>query len=141
MSERGAARKNFLSGAEARFQVHSRDQQPGRGGADWTRSTRIAADYFKQALAMDESVASTHLNLAEAWLGMGEMDHAMTEYARALELDADHFEQYRGWHYRPAWRRRSSARALRSTIAKSYIKRGNIDGALVSLGKARDLHY
>ena len=48
-----------------------------------------ATRYLKQALAMDETVATFHINLGEAWIGLGKMDRAMTEYGRALELDAD----------------------------------------------------
>src|ERR1035437_1961322 len=53
------------------------------------RRYKSSINYFKQALALDETNAHTHLNLAEAWMGLGEVDYAMTEYARALELDAD----------------------------------------------------
>jgi len=35
---------------------------------------------------MDESLAATHVNLAEAWIGLGKMDRAMTEYAAPWNL-------------------------------------------------------
>jgi len=47
---------------------------------------KSAIEFFKQALAMDESLAATHVNLAEAWIGLGRWIAAMTEYARALNL-------------------------------------------------------
>lgn len=101
---------------------------------------RQAAGYFKQALARDETVASTHVNLAEAWMGLKEIDRAMTEYTRALELDPDVFsDEQNGSHLMlssPEQRAR-----VDYLVAKSYIKRGNIDGALDYLDRARKLHY
>ncbi len=104
------------------------------------RKYKAAADYFKQALAKDESVAATHLNLAESWMGMGEVDRAMTEYSRALELDADILTTTDEGVIAQVATPQQRAR-IAYLIAKAYMKRGNLDGALVSLGKARDLHY
>jgi tetratricopeptide (TPR) repeat protein len=101
---------------------------------------KAAVGYFKQALALDESVASTHLNLAEAWMGMSEIDRAMTEYARALELDADVLTNSEGGAVAQVMTPEQHARVL-YLIAKSYIKRGNVDGALDYLGRAKDGHY
>ena len=89
---------------------------------------------------MDESVASTHLNLAEAWVGLGEIDRAMTEYARALELDADVLSNLDEGGSRPGDYPAQRAR-INFLIAKSYMKRGNIDGALDYLNRAKELHY
>ncbi len=96
-----------------------------------------AVKYLKQALELDESSAPAHLNLAEAWMGMGQVDRAMTEYARAIELDADILtESASGVSARvstPEQRAR-----VNFLIAKAYAKRGNIDGALEYLKRARD---
>jgi tetratricopeptide (TPR) repeat protein len=101
---------------------------------------KSSINYFKQALALDETNAHTHLNLAEAWMGLGEVDHAMTEYARALELDADVLsstpEGVAAQYTTPEQRARVSF-----LIAKMYMKRGNLDGALEYLRKAKDGHY
>jgi tetratricopeptide (TPR) repeat protein len=101
---------------------------------------KIAVNYFKQALALNESSATTHVDLAEAWVGLGEIDRAMTEYARALELDADVLADAPGGSQiqltTPAQRAR-----INFLIAKSYMKRGNIDGALDYLNRAKELHY
>jgi tetratricopeptide (TPR) repeat protein len=101
---------------------------------------KSAASYFKQALAKDESVASTHVNLAEAWMGLKEMDRAMNEYTRALELDPDVFSDNEGGSQLQLSTMEQRARGA-FLIAKSYIKRGNIDGALDFLGRAKQLHY
>jgi tetratricopeptide (TPR) repeat protein len=96
-----------------------------------------AVNYLKQALALDESSASAHINLAEAWIGMKQIDRAMTEYARALELDADILESSMdGIQARvisPGQRARVSY-----TIAKAYARRGNVEGALEFLRRAKD---
>jgi tetratricopeptide (TPR) repeat protein len=99
-----------------------------------------AVNYFKQALALDEMSASSHLNLAEAWMGMGEIDRAMTEYARALELDADIISSSQdGVQARittPEQRARVSY-----VIAKSYARRGNLEQALEYLRRAKEGRY
>jgi tetratricopeptide (TPR) repeat protein len=101
---------------------------------------KLAVKYLKQALALDESDATAHLNLAEAWIGMGESDRAMTEYSRALELDADilsnSMDGVVAQIHSPAQRARISF-----LIAKAYAKRGNIEGALEFLRRAKDDHY
>ncbi len=101
---------------------------------------KLAIKYLKQALALDESDATAHLNLAEAWVGMGETERAMTEYSRALELDADilsnSMDGVVAQVHSPAQRARISF-----LIAKAYAKRGNIEGALEYLRRARDDHY
>jgi tetratricopeptide (TPR) repeat protein len=96
--------------------------------------------YLKQALELDESSAPAHLNLAEAWMGLGEVDHAMVEYARAIELDADILtagqEGVSAQLSTPEQRAR-----VNFLIAKAYAKRGNIDGALEYLARAKEGHF
>jgi tetratricopeptide (TPR) repeat protein len=101
---------------------------------------KAAVDYLKRALAMDESSAPTHLNLAEAWFGLGEVDRAMTEYARALELDADILSSSQDGVIAQVTTPEQRARVY-YMIAKSYMKRGNPDGALDYLQRAKVLHY
>jgi tetratricopeptide (TPR) repeat protein len=138
-NNRSAARKNFAQAVKLDPQLISPVNNLG-AVALMDRKYKVAADYFKQALAMDESVAATHLNLAESWMGMGEVDHAMTEYARALELDADILTTTDEGVIAQIATPQQRARVA-FMIAKAYVKRGNLDGALDSLRKARDLHY
>jgi tetratricopeptide (TPR) repeat protein len=138
-NNRGAARKNFTEAVKLDPQLVSPVNNLG-AVALMDRKYKVAVDYFKQALAMDESVAATHLNLAESWMGMGETDHAMTEYARALELDADILTTSDEGVIAQIATPQQRAR-IAFMIAKAYAKRGNLDGALMSLAKARDLHY
>ena len=101
---------------------------------------RGAVVYLKQALALDELSAPTHINMAEAWSGLGEMDHAMTEYARALELDSDVLtDNQRGLMAQvstPEQRAR-----INFLIAKAYARRGNVEQALEFLRRARDGNF
>ncbi len=88
LKERGSARKYFARALKStRSSLLALNNMGVLDLLD--RRYKSAISYFKQALALDETNAHTHLNLAEAWMGLGEVDHAMTEYARALELDAD----------------------------------------------------
>jgi tetratricopeptide (TPR) repeat protein len=101
---------------------------------------KSAIEYFKKALAMDESLAATHVNLAESWVGLGQMDRAMTEYARALELDADILSDSDNGAFAQISTPEQRAR-ISFLIAKAYIKRGNVEGALEYLRRAKEGHY
>jgi tetratricopeptide (TPR) repeat protein len=99
-----------------------------------------AVSYFNQALALDETNAHVHVNLAETWIGMNETDRAMAEYIRALELDADVLsgsnEGIQAQLSTPEQRARVSY-----IIAKMYMKRGNIEGALEYLRRAKEGNF
>jgi tetratricopeptide (TPR) repeat protein len=99
-----------------------------------------AVRYLKRALELDETNAPAHLNMAEAWAGLGQMDRAMTEYARAIELNADILSGTPdGVQVRvstPEQRGR-----VDYLIAMAYARRGNMEGALEYLRRARDEHF
>jgi tetratricopeptide (TPR) repeat protein len=137
--QRGQARKNFTLALKYDPKFISAVNNLG-AVALLDRKYKPAIGYFKQALAMDETVAATHLNLAEAWMGLGETDRAMTEYGRALELDADILSSNQGGVIAQVATPEQRAR-IAFLIAKSYMKRGNIEGALDSLRKAKELRY
>lgn len=99
-----------------------------------------AIDNLKRALALDETLASAHMNIAEAWLGRGDGDRAMTEYARAIELDPDILDSSRAGVIaqvatpeQRAW--------VNFLIAKAYARRGNIENALDFLQRAKEEHF
>jgi tetratricopeptide (TPR) repeat protein len=95
---------------------------------------------LKKALELEETNAPAHLNMAEAWAGLGQMDRAMTEYARALELNADILSgSPDGVQVRvstPEQRGR-----VDFMIAMAYARRGNVDGALEYLERAKVEHF
>jgi tetratricopeptide (TPR) repeat protein len=101
---------------------------------------KTSVKYLKQALELNESSAPAHLNLAEAWMSLGEIDHAMVEYARAIELDADILTTGEGGVSAQLSTPEQRAR-VNFLIAKAYAKRGNIDGALEYLRRAKEGHF
>jgi tetratricopeptide (TPR) repeat protein len=139
VNDRGAARKNF--GKALKYNPQFFAALNNLGVLDLLdRRYKSSINFLKQALALDESNAHTHLNLANAWMGLGNVDYAMTEYARALELDADVLstspEGVVAQIASPEQRARISF-----LIAKSYMKRGNLDGALEYLRRAKEERY
>jgi tetratricopeptide (TPR) repeat protein len=139
LNERAQARKYFLRAMKLDPQFFAPINNMGVLDL-LDRRYKPSINYFKQALALDETNAHTHLNLASAWMGIGEVDHAMTEYARALELDADVLsttpEGIVAQVQTPEQRARISF-----LIAKMYMKRGNLDGALEYLRRAKEGNY
>ena len=104
------------------------------------RRYNAAIRYLKNALALQETNPSAHLNMAEAWFGLGEVDRAMTEYARALELDADILSSNPAATVAHVSTPEQRARVA-YTIAKAYAKRGNAEGALEYLHRAKEANY
>lgn len=102
---------------------------------------RPAVKYLKQALALDETKASAHLNLAEAWMGQKQLERAMNEYARALELDADILSSTDKEGVLAQISTPEQQALISYLIAKAYAKRGNLDGALDYLQRAKNEHY
>jgi Flp pilus assembly protein TadD len=139
LKERAQARKYFIRAIKLNPQFIAAINNMGVLDL-LDRRFKSSVNYFKQALALDETNAHTHLNLANAWMGLGEVDYAMTEYARALELDADVLstspEGVAAQVSTPEQRAR-----IAFLIAKSYMKKGNLDGALEYLRRAKDLQY
>jgi len=139
LGERGTAHKHFSQALKVDPKNISALNNLG-AVAYLDKKYKTAVKYLKQALELDESSAPAHLNLAEAWMGMNQVDRAMTEYARAIELDADILnESQSGVSARvstPAQRA-----AVDYLIAKAYAKRGNSDGALEYLRRAKAEHF
>lgn len=112
-------------------------------GADYCleRRYKSATRYLKQALALDEQSAVTHLNLAEAWMGLNQVDRAMTEYARALELDGDILNSADSAGINAQIMTPQQRAVIDYLIAKAYAQRGNMEGALDYLQRAKQEHY
>jgi tetratricopeptide (TPR) repeat protein len=137
--QRGAARKYFLQAIRYNPTYVAALNNLGVV-ALLDKKYKISVNYFKQALALEESNASIHVNLAEAWVGQEQIDHAMTEYARALELDADVLNSSTEGLLAQLSTPQQYAR-VSYIIAKMYIKRGNVDGALDYLRRAKEENY
>ena len=100
-----------------------------------------ATKYLKQALALNETDAPLHVNLGEAWLGLGQLDRALAEYTRALELDGDIFSENRSGGTTAKLQTPQQRATASYLIARMYAKRGNLDGALEQLRRAKQDHY
>jgi len=105
------------------------------------RRYKPAVKYLKLSLALDETKASAHLNLAEAWMGQKQLERAMTEYARALELDADILSNADKEGVFAQISTPEQRALISFLIAKAYAKRGNMEGALDYLQRAKQAHY
>jgi tetratricopeptide (TPR) repeat protein len=100
-----------------------------------------AAKYFKKAVALDETRASFHINLGAAWFSQKKLEQAIAEYTRAVELDPDalNHESKVGVAAQiasPEERARYSY-----MLAKIYAKRGDVDGCIQCLKKAKEEGY
>ena len=133
------ARKNFLKALKYDPQFFTAMNNMGVVEI-LDKKYKSAVSYLKQALALNEQNAHTHLNLGEAWLGLNEVDHAMNEYTRALELDADVLSTDLGGVQAQVYTPEQRAR-IDYLIAKSYMHRNNPEGALEYLTRAKELHY
>lgn len=139
MRNRGAARKDF--GKALKLDPRNVSALNNLGAVAFLeKKYKPAVKYLKQALELDESSAPAHLNLAEAWMGAGEIDRAMIEYARAIELDADILTESQGGISAQITTPEQRAR-VSYLIARAYAKRGNLDGALEYLRRAKDGHF
>jgi len=136
VSERGQAKKYFKQAVKHDPRNVSALNNLG-AVACLDKKYKEAVKYLKQALELDESSAPAHLNLAEAWMGLEQVDRAMTEYARALELDADIMNESASGISARVSTPEQRAR-VDFLIAKAYAKRGNVDGALEYLKRAKD---
>jgi len=139
LANRGAAHKYFS--LTIRYDARNASALNNLGAlALVERKYKQAIRYLKQALALDESSAPAHLNMAEAWMGLNEVDRAMIETSRALELDADVLTS--GDDGLLVLMKSPEQKALIDfLIAKAYAKRGNLDGALDYLRRAKDDRY
>src|SRR6266567_51825 len=139
MKNHGAARKAFVQAIK--FDPRSVNALNNLGAVNCLdKKYNPAVRYLKQALALDENNASAHLNIAEAWAGLGEMDRAMTEYARALELNADILSGSNDGVMVHVNTPEQRAR-VDFLLAKAYAKRGNMEGALEYLQRAKENHF
>jgi tetratricopeptide (TPR) repeat protein len=139
LKEYGAARKSFQEAIKT--DPHNANALNNLGALMCIQKKyKSALTYMRQALELDEANAPYHVNMAEAWVGLNEIDRAMNEYARAIELDPDVFDVENGGVIAQLKTPEQIARTD-FLIAKIYARRGNVEGALDYLRRARDGHY
>lgn len=139
LQDRGAARKSFQQAIK--LDPHSAEALNNLGALYCLdKKYKQALKYLKQALEIDEQSAVYHVNMAEAWVGLSQIDRAMTEYARALELDPDILNATGAGVIARVQTPEQRAR-LDYLVAKLYARKGNIDGALDYLQRAKNEHF
>jgi len=100
-----------------------------------------AAKYFKKAVALDETYATYHVNLGAAWFSQKKMDRAIAEYTRAMELDPDAFRQDSRVGITAQISSPEERAQYSYLLAKAYAKRGDLEGCLQCLKKAKEDGY
>ena len=100
-----------------------------------------AAKYFKKAVALDEAHATYHVNLGAAWFSQKKMDRAIAEYTRAMELDPDAFRQESRVGIAAQISSPEERAQYSYLLAKAYAKRGDVEGCLQCLKKAKEDGY
>lgn len=100
-----------------------------------------AAKYFKKAVALEETRATFHVNLGATWFGQKKFDRAINEYTRALELDPLVLDSRARVGVTAQIAHPEDAAKYYYMLAKIQAKRGNVDGCLLCLQKAKENGY
>jgi len=100
-----------------------------------------AAKYFKKAVALAEGDAVYHVNLGAAWFSQKKMDRAIAEYTRAMELDPEVFRQEARTGIAAQIASPEERAQYSYLLAKAYAKRGDVEGCLQCLRKAKEDGY
>jgi tetratricopeptide (TPR) repeat protein len=100
-----------------------------------------AAKYFKRAVALDESNATFHINLGASWFSQKKMERAIAEYTRAMELDPDALRRESRTGITAQISSPEERAQYSYLLAKAYAKRGDIDGCLQCLRRAKEDGY
>lgn len=100
-----------------------------------------AAKHFKKAVALDETHPTYHVNLGAAWFSQKKIDRAIAEYTRAMELDPDAFRQESKIGIAAQISSPEERAQYAYALAKAYAKRGDMEGCLQCLKKAKEEGY
>ena len=112
------------------------------GAVDYLRKNyKSAAKYFKKAAALDETHPTYHVNLGAAWFSQKKMDRAIAEYTRAIELDPEIFRRESRTGIAAQIASPEERAQFSYTLAKAYAKRGDLEGCLQCLRKAKEDGY
>jgi len=100
-----------------------------------------AAKYFKKAVALDEAHATYHVNLGAAWFSQKKMDRAIAEYIRAIEIDPEALRHDNKTGIAAQIASPEERAQYSYLLAKAYAKRGDVEGCLQCLRKAKEDGY
>jgi len=141
-------RKDDLSSARVHFdravKLNSKYAEAvnNLGAIDYMRKNYgSAAKYFKKAVALNETDATFHVNLGAAWFSQKKMDRAIAEYMRAMELDPDALRHDNRTGISAQISSPEERAQYSYLLAKAYAKRGDIEGCLQCLKRAKEDGY
>jgi len=141
-------KNNELNAARADFErAAKRDPKNAEavnnvGAVDYmNKKYGSATKYFKKAVALEETRATFHVNLGAAWFSQKKVDRAVMEYARALELDPDALRQNAKAGVVAQIASPEERAQFSYMMAKIYAKRGDTEGCLQCLKKAKEDGY
>ena len=128
----------YILGAQQAVKAERGHKSLPRGAE---RNIRRSVKEYTKALALHEETASYHSNLGTSYFALKDFPAAVSEYARALQLDPNVLER----------RSQTGIAALMSSpedrahysfvLARIYAKSGNLDRALLYLRKAMEDGY
>src|SRR3954471_18455340 len=141
-------RKDDLAGARMHFERAIKQNSKyaeavnNIGAVDYMRKNYgSAAKYFKRAVALSETDATYHVNLGAAWFSQKKMERAIAEYTRAMELDPDAFRHDSRTGIAAQISSPEERAQYSYLLAKAYAKRGDLDGCLQCLKRAKEDGY
>lgn len=136
----GAARSDFERAAKR--DSKNPEAVNNIGAVDFMRKNYgSAAKYFKKAVALEETRATFHVNLGAAWFSQKKLDRAIVEYARALELDPEALRQSSKVGVAAQISSPEERARYSYMLARIYAKRGDVEGCLQCLRKAKEDGY
>jgi len=100
-----------------------------------------AAKHFKKAVALEETRPAFHVNLGAAWFSQKKVERALAEYGRALELDPEALRQESRAGITAQIASPEERAKYSYMLAKIYAKRGDVEGCLQCLRKAKEDGY
>jgi tetratricopeptide (TPR) repeat protein len=100
-----------------------------------------AAKNFKKAVALDETRATFHVNLGAAWFSQKKLERAIAEYTRAVELDPEALRHESKVGITAQIASPEERARYSYMLAKIYAKRGDVDGCVQCLKKAKEEGY
>ncbi len=112
------------------------------GAIDYMRKNYgSAAKYFKKAVALNETDPTFHVNLGAAWFSQKKMDRAIAEYMRAMEIDPEVLRRDARTGISAQISSPEERAQYSYLLAKAYAKRGDLEGCLQCLKRAKEDGY